>query len=257
MDDLAQGERLLLSGVAGAVDGMGYVLLHVFTAHVTGNTVQVGTDLGRIDLSSAWRPAFAILAFAAGVALGALAREACAQRGLAGRPAVLGISGLLLAVFLGAGLALGGAPGGVRFMAVAAPAALAMGCQNAAMPARGGRRAKTYITGTVTELVEALVVAASRGRGGTRPPRRAFELFGLWLAYLAGGVASGAAAAKWSVAAALLPMAGIAIAIAMDWGSRRGVWHTVQGPGARRHSRRPWIDSRRSIPRKPSPRSSS
>jgi uncharacterized membrane protein YoaK (UPF0700 family) len=208
----------LLSGVAGAVDGIGYVLLHVFTAHVTGNTVHVGTDAGRLDLASAWRPAFAIAAFVVGVALGALTREACARHNVAARPAVLAVSALLLAIFV----VVGTSSERASFLALAAPAAVAMGCQNAVMARSSGRRAKTYITGTMTEFAEALVAAAT-GSGGDRARslRRALDRFALWFTYLAGGVMSGAAGTRWGAAAALLPLAGDAIAIAVELGRRR------------------------------------
>ncbi len=93
--DVTRGEGLLLSCVAGAVDGVGYVLLHVFTAHITGNTVHVGTGVGRLDLGSAWRPAFAIAAFVAGVGVGALVRDASSRAGLPTRPIVIALCGAL------------------------------------------------------------------------------------------------------------------------------------------------------------------
>src|SRR5512142_2581415 len=90
-------EGLVLSCVAGAVDGIGYVLLHVFTAHITGNTVHLGADVGRLELGAAVRPAFAIAAFVLGVGLGAFAREASAQHGVPERVAVFALCGSLLA----------------------------------------------------------------------------------------------------------------------------------------------------------------
>ncbi len=210
-------EGLVLSGVAGAVDGIGYVLLHVFTAHITGNTVHVGTGVGRFDLGSAWRPAVAIAAFVAGVAVGALVRDACVRHGIPPRPVVLAVSGVLLVCFLGVGV-LGGRAlhGAAGFAALAAPAALAMGCQNAVMPRVGGRRVRTYITGTMTEFAEAVVSAATGTDERIPALRRALELFGVWFMYLVGGVVSGAAGTSWGAGAAVFPIAGLAIVIALD-----------------------------------------
>ncbi len=217
MNGPAKGEGLLLSGVAGAVDGIGYVLLHVFTAHVTGNTVHVGTAAGRVDLGSAWRPALAIAAFVAGVAMGALARDACTAREGAARPVVLAIAGAFLAAFLVVGLADRGAPSeGPRFAVLAALAALAMGCQNAVMPKVAGRRVRTYITGTMTEFAEALVAAAKDGSERGASLRRAAELFAVWFTYLAGAVVSGAAGTRWGFRAAAFPLVGIAVAVAVE-----------------------------------------
>jgi uncharacterized membrane protein YoaK (UPF0700 family) len=224
VNGLAKGEALLLSGVAGAVDGVGYVLLHVFTAHITGNTVHVGTGLGRLELGAAWRPAVAIASFVAGVAAGALVRDACGRHAVPARPAVLGLTGLLLSVFLGVGLATERAwSAAPRFTLLAALAALAMGCQNAVMPRVGGRRVRTYITGTMTELGEVLVAAGQAGAGAERAAslRRAGELFAVWLAYLAGGIASGVAGTWWGVGAVLLPIAGLAIAVVLELRSGR------------------------------------
>lgn len=213
----------MLSCAAGAVDGIGYVLLHVFTAHITGNTVHLGADVGRLELGAAVRPAFAIAAFVFGVGLGAFAREASAQHGVPERVAVFALCGSLLALFFTLGQAMAPAATPARFYALAAPAALAMGCQNAVMPRVGGRRVRTYITGTMTEFAEA-VVAAARSSGSARADaaERAADLCAVWLAYLAGGIVSGAAGVRWGVAAALFPMAGLAIAIAMEVHGRPG-----------------------------------
>jgi uncharacterized membrane protein YoaK (UPF0700 family) len=217
-DEPTRREGLVLSSVAGAVDGIGYVLLHVFTAHITGNTVHLGAEVGRLDLSGAARPAFAIAAFLVGVGLGAAAREVSTQHGMPERVVVFALCGSLLAVFLALGEAVAdAAPTAARFYALAAPAALAMGCQNAVMPRVGGRRVRTYITGTMTEFVEA-VVAAARASPSRRADsvERASDLCAVWLAYLVGGIVSGAAGVRWGVATALFPIAGLAIAIGME-----------------------------------------
>ena len=228
---MTMGEGLLLSCVAGAVDGIGYVLLHVFTAHITGNTVHVGTGVGRADLGSAWRPALAIAAFVVGVGVGALVRDGCARAGWPARPVVMGLAGGLLLVFVAAGLGQGGAsPGAGRLAILASSAALAMGCQNAVMPRVGGRRVRTYITGTMTELAEALVAAATGPAGGRAESlRRARDLLAVWITYLVGGVVSGAAGTRWGVAAALFPIAGLLAAIAVEL--RR--WRSDEALGAR------------------------
>lgn len=236
-DDPTRREGLVLSCVAGAVDGIGYVLLHVFTAHITGNTVHLGTEVGRLDLGAAARPAFAIAAFVVGVGAGAFAREASAQRGIPERIAVFALCGSLLTLFLVLGQAMAGpVPTAGRFYALAAPAALAMGCQNAVMPKVGGRRVRTYITGTMTEFAEAVVAAARAPRGrGTAEAERAADLCAVWLAYLAGGIVSGAAGTRWGVVAALFPIAGLAIAIGMEVHARGA--GEVRSPSARRGPR--------------------
>ncbi len=103
------------------------------------------------------------------------------------------------------------------FVALAAPAARAVGCQNAVMPRVGGRRVRTYITGTMTEFAEALVSAAATGaEERAQSLRRAAALFGVWLAYLVGAFVSGAAGTRWGFGAAVFPIAGIGGAVAIE-----------------------------------------
>lgn len=212
----AQG--ILLSGVAGAVDGIGFVLLHVFTAHVTGNTVHVGTGLGRLRLRDAGHAGFAIAAFVAGAAAGAALRDASRRRGLPARAVVLGACAGLLAAFLAVGSAwhLGtGRASGSPFFVLAGLAALTMGAQNTVTPSVGGRRARTYITGTMTQFAEALVEAAS-GPKRRAALARALDRLSLWAAYLAGGVLTGVGGVRWGAGAIGFPLGGLALVLALE-----------------------------------------
>ena len=66
---------IVLSGVGGGVDGLGYVLLdQLFTAHITGNTVKTGIDIAFVNLSRAFVDAFPVIVFVAGGFAGALLR---------------------------------------------------------------------------------------------------------------------------------------------------------------------------------------
>ena len=69
-----------LAWVAGYVDAVGYILLFgLFTAHMSGNTVRLGVDLGRGDASEALARAVPIGVFVIGVALGTLLVELAAR----------------------------------------------------------------------------------------------------------------------------------------------------------------------------------
>jgi uncharacterized membrane protein YoaK (UPF0700 family) len=211
----ALGEGALLSAIAGAVDGIGYLLLHVFTAHVTGNTVRGGTALGTGAIPTAVQGLLAVALFALGVAVGAVIRDGCERRGWRPRPAVLALSAALLGGFawLGRGLAApaAGHAAGRYALAALAAAAIGIGCSNAVMPRVGGRQVRTFITGTVVELVEALVAAAAdRGTGRRAGLVRAGALAAVWVAYLAGATLSGWAGLRLGSAAALLPAAALA-----------------------------------------------
>ncbi len=206
---------LLLSGTAGAVDGVGYLLVHVFTAHVTGDTVHVGARLARQDLAGAAHAAYAIAFFVAGTALGAVLRDASARRGLPGRAVVLAVALASLAAFVVVGTVAaraGALAHGVPFLVLTACAAGAMGLQNAVPPMVGGRRVRPFMTGTLTDAVEAAVRAVgapARSGARHRAVRRGAALFAVWAVYLCGGLVAGAAAVRWGAVAALLPMAGL------------------------------------------------
>jgi uncharacterized membrane protein YoaK (UPF0700 family) len=225
-DEPAISEGLLLSLVAGSVDGLGYLLLHVFTAHITGNTVQVAIRLAGAKLEAAAGAGFAVALFVAGVAVGALVRDAAERRGWPSRAVVFAVGALLLAAFaaLGSGERGEAPPAGWRFFALTALATLAVGCQNAVGPKVGGRRVRTYITGTMTEFGEAIVEAGTARDRSERATAvaRSRRLLGVWVAYLGGGLVSAAAAERWGARSALVPLAGLAIAIAADLGRARG-----------------------------------
>jgi uncharacterized membrane protein YoaK (UPF0700 family) len=205
-------EGLLLSAIAGSVDGLGYVLLRVFTAHITGNTVHAAAQIARSGVEAAAGAGFAIALFVAGVAGGALLREESVRRGWPARAAVLGACALLLALFAAFPAAQARSP---RFYLLTALAALAAGAQNAVGPAVGGKRVRTFITGTMTELAEALVVARfARGAARRDALARARGLLGVWLAYLLGAIACAAAAGPLGTRAALLPAAALGAAVA-------------------------------------------
>src|SRR5512132_3047176 len=81
---------IVLSGVAGGVDGLGYVLLdQLFTAHITGNTVKTGIDIAFVNLSRAFVNAFPIIVFVFGAFAGALLRTLLSRRFHRPRAAVL------------------------------------------------------------------------------------------------------------------------------------------------------------------------
>lgn len=64
---------LLLAGVSGSIDAMGYLRLgHVLTANMTGNTVLLGIAIGEGKFASVMKSFTALLGFILGVAAGSL-----------------------------------------------------------------------------------------------------------------------------------------------------------------------------------------
>ncbi len=213
---------LLLSIVSGSIDGLGYVLLSVFTAHITGNTVRMATAFGHETVALAAESAYAIGVFVLGIALGAALRNGAERRRLPSRSMVLGAVLALLLAFLLAGWHLH-AVAGVRpdrwgFWLLVGLATLAMGMQNSVGPRAGGRQVRTFITGTMTEFAESVVDALSvRERPLRRVAlRRAGVLLAVWGSYAVGGVVSGFAGTRWGAVATLFPIAVLIIAIGQD-----------------------------------------
>lgn len=218
---------LMLSGVGGGVDGLGYVLLDsLFTAHITGNTVKTGIDIAFVRIPQALLNVFPIVLFVVGAYGGALLRTLLARRFDRPRAAVLSVSVVLLAGFLAAGVSLVGvggapAPGSVAFYVLVALATLSMGVQNAAKPMFAGRPVRTFMTGTMTDFAEALATTTlSRGPMRWSHLHNAWLLLGVWLAYLVGGAVVGAAAIHFGTVAAVIPACGVVASIAIELRSR-------------------------------------
>jgi uncharacterized membrane protein YoaK (UPF0700 family) len=88
--------------VAGFVDAAGYiVLVRLFTAHMSGNSVAMGASLGQGDWAEAIRRGFPIPFFVLGVALGVAILEWRSRRAARRKiSAVLVPEALLLLAFL-------------------------------------------------------------------------------------------------------------------------------------------------------------
>jgi uncharacterized membrane protein YoaK (UPF0700 family) len=71
----------LLAWTAGAVDAIGYlVLYHEFTAHMSGNTVAMGAQLGEGNFGEAAHRLIPIPLLVLGIALGATLIEIAIRR---------------------------------------------------------------------------------------------------------------------------------------------------------------------------------
>jgi uncharacterized membrane protein YoaK (UPF0700 family) len=230
----------VLSAVAGAVDGLGYVVLfQLFTAHITGNTVKSGSAFGAMHFGQALRDGFPIAVFVAGVILGASLRGSLERHAVrAPRAVVLSLGLALLLAFIAGGAALGGGrflvEDSAEFYGLAALATLAMGVQNAAKSRVGGSNVRTFITGTISDFGEAVAAALVAHVPGQRRAhlRRASLLLGVWMAYFGGGAVASGAAVKFGTASAALPAAGLAVAIALELRSTRAVRRDLDAGGA-------------------------
>lgn len=162
------GVGVSLAFTAGYVDTVGFVsLFGLFTAHVTGNFVLIGSELATPTHGVLLK----LLVFPAFIVAVAIARLVDIRSNRCGHSAALQlliIQGLLLSGFLLAGLLATPIedPGSSWALAAGTLGAAAMGIQNAASRLVWGSLAPTTVmTGNVTQLVIELVDAWKEGSG--------------------------------------------------------------------------------------------
>lgn len=230
---------LLLAWVGGFVDAVGFLaLFHLFTAHMSGNSVWLGTYLGVGNWRLGLHHLFPIPLFVLGVAIGTAAVELARRRRMRNPfvPALL-LETALLALFMLCGSAFI-VNGSVRtetvwaFYLLAALPALAMGVQNATLRRVAGQTLHTtYITGVLNGLAEESVHVLFWLREQTRTAglrhalraapaqpalRAAVAAALLWLAYVTGAVSGGFAKHRWELYALALPLAVLAATIVAE-----------------------------------------
>ncbi|WP_296947877.1 YoaK family protein [uncultured Massilia sp.] len=217
--DLTLGVCLGL--IAGYVDTAGFVALFgLFTAHVTGNFVLIGTELARPSGGHVLLLKFlAVPAFAAGVIGARLLDFRCAR--LHHNPArpLLRLQLLLLVGFTVAGIV------ATPFKDAREPLVLlcgilgaaGMGVHNAAGKLQFGRLAPTTVmTGNVTELLIDMTDMAS-GRATQAVRERFVKFFWPVLAFALGCIAGGTAYVWfgfWCMLPALVLLAFLSL---LDW----------------------------------------
>jgi uncharacterized membrane protein YoaK (UPF0700 family) len=205
----------LLSLLAGYVDTLGFIALFgLFTAHVTGNLVLLGSELVQPS-SDALLKLLVFPAFVASVALTRLLVLRWQATGKPGKPVARAFT-LQLALLLASSLAAWLAEPITRAdapltMLAGLLCAAGMGVQNAyhklllpSLPA------STVMTGNVTQLVIDLVDGA---RGHARPDGAGKLLWGV--AAFAAGAFLAALAARWGLALGLLPPCVLLAALAL------------------------------------------
>jgi len=234
---------LLLGGVAGAVDAIGYVtLFHLFTANMTGNTVKAARGL----TAHAWRAlawhGFPIAMFVLGAIVGAVV-----ARFLRSRPLALGLEIVALVVF--ALLASSRDFGELHWLTAAMPA-LAMGIQSVTVRRCGHATVQTaFLSGVLVSFADALVSWMQSRRPSAAA--RARLVLGVWACYALGAVAGFTAHARWGASATLLPICALALSMGISAGT------AASGSSSRRRGppRAPSASSRTPRPPRGDPRS--
>lgn len=206
---------LALAAVAGAVDGTGYLLLyHIFTSHMSGNTVAMTLYVAGGNWHEAWRHIEPIVVFFFGIIIGiALTDILAALRVTRTFAVIAGLEMVLLVMFL----LLAHPP--QQWMVVWP--ACAMGVQNAMLRRAGNHRVRTtFITGMLTNAAQGLVdavAAAVMRTGEARQKAMDFAFYGaIWSCFACGGILGAFIALRYGTPALLLPLSGLAALIICD-----------------------------------------
>lgn len=206
---------LALAAIAGAVDGIGYLLLyHVFTSHMSGNTVAMMIYVANGNSREAWRHVEPIVIFFAGIVAGITITDMLVNLRVARIFAILtGLEFVLLVVFF----ALAHPP---RQWMVVWPAS-AMGVQNAMLRRIGHHRVRTtFVTGMLVNTALGLVETVQALTARTNDARKKFADFllygGIWLWFACGGIVAAFVALRYGTIALLLPLSGLAALIVYD-----------------------------------------
>ncbi len=152
---------VVLALTTGAVDAVTYLRLgKVFSSVITGNLALLGVSAGQRNAGLAVNAGLALAGYGVGVLAGG-ALSGPPDRNQATWPrrvtVTLAAELLVLAGFSGGWLAAGGHPAGGPRLVLLAVAAAAMGIQSAAVR-RLGQMSSTYLTSTLTGILEALAL---------------------------------------------------------------------------------------------------
>lgn len=208
----------VLAAIAGAVDGIGYIILyHVFTSHMSGNTVALTLHVASGNWGEAWRHFEPIIAFFIGVLVGLAATDALARTKLTRMFSAIAAGEILLLI---------------AFYLVAHPAeqwmvvlpAGAMGIQNAMLRRVGHHSVRTtYMTGMLTNcaqgLVEAFAAVFTKKDDAAQKVGDFFFYGGIWFAFAAGGSIGAFILIGHGPVALFAPIGGLAALIAYDLAS--------------------------------------
>src|ERR1700733_7783835 len=192
---------VVLTVTTGGVDAAAFLHLgHVFSSVITGTMVLLGVAAGTHDAVLAEHCGVALASYVAGVAVGAplaARRTGRWREGWPGRRShtattrreiwpswltvALGLEFCVLVVFSVGWELSGGHPSATAQLLLLAPAAIAMGIQSATVR-HLGEISTTYLTGTMTSVISALVTG--------RKPQGLERSLGIFAAVIVGACAA-------------------------------------------------------------------
>lgn len=206
---------LALATIAGATDGIGYLLLaHIFTSHMSGNTVALTLHAAQGNWKETWRHLEPIVVFFAGIVVGLSVTDALTAAKV--RRSFTIIAGMEAALLL-------------AFVLLAHPArqwmvvfpAGAMGIQNAMLRRVGHHRVRTtFVTGMLTNTAQGLVdtvrATFSHDPEANRKLRDFFFYGSIWVLFAGGGICGAVIELNFGPVALWLPLAALVVLIAID-----------------------------------------
>ncbi len=219
-----------LTFAAGIVDIVGYITVyHTFVAHMTGNTVHLGSKLAIGDWHDSAKAACTIVSFIAGSVVGRTVIEAGARRHIRTVASfTLLFEAVLVLVFIGVSrhILQPGQPQLIPLGTVCGLLALlaaAMGLQTATLTRIGPLTVHTtFVTGMLNKFAQATsewlfwvhdewrkkVSVASIWRASQQHSafRNASFVFTIWITYMAGAVAGTWMDSRWSLQTMYIPV---------------------------------------------------
>jgi uncharacterized membrane protein YoaK (UPF0700 family) len=226
--DARFGVAAALAFVSGTVDVIGWLSLdHLYTTHMTGNSAALGQAIAHGDAREIVTRGLPVMAFAAGVVVGAALAELCVRRGVraAIAPGLALTAALLGGFFLWVGATAHAGPIPLepawRFDMQASLASLAMGVQTATVRRIDGVTVRTtYITGMLTTFGEELAELLARPRESPDDPRAAARHLAatgiIWPSFVAGAATSALAYARWHMHALVMPLFLLVALVVLD-----------------------------------------
>jgi uncharacterized membrane protein YoaK (UPF0700 family) len=220
---------LLFTWAAGSVDAITYIVAHVFTANMTGNAVLLGIDIGQGLARAAMHSLVALIAFVAGIILGAVLvgeeGHGIPWKGIRISAVVETIVLALFALAFFVRLPLG--PDAFIYLTIIL-SGFAMGMQSATVKRLNlPGIATTYITGTMTSLISGIVHHWGPSEEGEEDDDFSQAERSMWLQawvfilYVLSAVASGLLHKFWPSGVALLPLIAIILVTISVYGMHK------------------------------------
>ena len=215
------GTAFALNSIAGYVDAIGFVVFYqVYLGNMTGNTVAIAEGIVRHRAELVLKRGLAIPEFIAGLLASRLLVEFLTRKGIRRVGAIAygleALTLLLLAILSTSASRTGTiSPDNAVLYVLIALGSFAMGLQNATNSHFGPLDVRTtHVTGTISKFADHF--AKYLVGGGAEEQREAVLYIGMWLLYLAGGIAGLVLLEVWNLRCLYVPASAVAVIAGAD-----------------------------------------